>query len=90
MELTVLGMAIETRLLHCSKAVSPMEVKPPGTSTWPFASGVYRQPAATPPSASRSTAAESMCFTAAGLPASCARLVMFAARCARPADLEFG
>ena len=35
------------------KAKLPIEVTPAGTTTWPFASGVYRQPAATPPSASR-------------------------------------
>ena len=36
---------------------SLMEVTPSGTSTWPCASGVYRQPAATPPSASSSKVA---------------------------------
>ena len=30
-----------------------MEMTPAGTTAWPFASGVYSQYAATPPSASR-------------------------------------
>ena len=47
------GSAMETKEPQCSKALSPMEATPSGTATWPFASGVYRQPAAAPPSASR-------------------------------------
>ena len=45
--------AIEIKETQLEKASSSMEVTPSGTTTWPFASGVYRQPAVTPPSASR-------------------------------------
>ena len=37
--------------------ISPMEVTPPGTATWPFVSGVYRQPASAP-STSRTKSSE--------------------------------
>ena len=47
------GSAIETKESHCWKALLPMEVTPSGTTTCPSASGVYKQRAATPPSASR-------------------------------------
>ena len=54
------GRLIETKVSQPSKAESPMEVVPSGTVAWPFASGVYRQPAVTPPSASRTKVASLM------------------------------
>ena len=39
------GRPIETKAEQPSKAASPMEVMPWGTVAWPFASGVYKQPA---------------------------------------------
>lgn len=54
------GRPIETKVSQPSKAESPMEVMPSGTVAWPFASGVYRQPAVTPPSASRTKVASLM------------------------------
>ena len=53
MEMRLLGRATERRVVHLANANPPMVVTPLGTATWPFASGVYRQRAATPPSASR-------------------------------------
>ena len=47
------GSAIETKESNCWKALLPMEVTPSGTTACPSASGVYKQRAATPPSASR-------------------------------------
>ena len=47
------GSAIETKESHCWKVQLPMEVTPLGTTACPSASGVYKQRAATPPSASR-------------------------------------
>ena len=47
------GSAIEIKETQLSKALSPMEVTPSGTTACPLASGVYRQPAVTPPSTSR-------------------------------------
>ena len=44
MEVRPSESAIETKERHWSKALSPMEITPSGTATWPFASGVYRQP----------------------------------------------
>ena len=46
MEVTLSGRAIETRDQQLKKAWSPMEVTPPGTTTRPCVSGVYRQPPA--------------------------------------------
>ena len=46
------GSAIEIKETQLSKALSPMEVTPSGTTACPLASGVYRQPAVTPPSES--------------------------------------
>ena len=37
------GSAMETTEMQLKKASSPMEVTPAGTTTWPFASAVYRQ-----------------------------------------------
>lgn len=51
------GRPIETKVSQPSKAESTIEVMPSGTVAWPFASGVYRQPAVTPPSASRTKVA---------------------------------
>ena len=52
MDMRPSGRPIETKEQPL-KAVSPMEVTLLGTFTCPFASGVYRQPAAAPPSANR-------------------------------------
>jgi len=46
------GKRIDTREVQPKKPQSLIEVTPLGTSTWPCASGVYRQAAAAPPSAS--------------------------------------
>ena len=54
------GRPIETKASQPSKAESPMEVVPSGTVAWPFASGVNRQPAVTPPMASRTKVASLM------------------------------
>lgn len=43
MVVTLPGSAIETRLQQLLNAWLAMEVTPPGTSTWPCASGLYRQ-----------------------------------------------
>ena len=53
MDMRLSGSVTETKDLHWSNAWLPREVTPSGTTTWPFASGVYWQRAATPPSASR-------------------------------------
>ena len=45
MEVTDEGIVTETRELQLWKAFTPMEVTDEGMSTFPFASGVYRQPA---------------------------------------------
>ena len=58
MEMRPSGSVIETKEVQSAKALAPMEVTPSGTATWPFASGVYRQPAATPPSRSRTKSNE--------------------------------
>ena len=52
-EMRLSGSTMETKETHSRKAAKPMKVTPSGTTAWPFGSGVYRQPAATPPSASR-------------------------------------
>ena len=48
------GKSIDTREVQPKKPQSAIEVTPLGTTTWPCASGVYKQTAAAPPSASSS------------------------------------
>ena len=57
MEVRPSGKPIDTREVQPKKPQSLIEVTLLGTSTWPCASGVYRQPAAAPPSASSSKVA---------------------------------
>ena len=54
MEVRPAGRPIDTREVQPKKPQSLIAVTLLGTSTWPCASGVYRQPASTPPSASSS------------------------------------
>ena len=54
MEVRPSGKPIDTREVQPKKPQSLIEVTLLGTSTWPCASGVYRHPAAAPPSASSS------------------------------------
>ena len=48
------GRSIDTREVQPKKPQLAIEVTPLGTTTWPCASGVYKQTAAAPPSASSS------------------------------------
>ena len=57
MEVRPAGRPIDTREVQPKKPQSLIAVTLLGTSTWPCASGVYRQPASTPPSASSSKVA---------------------------------
>ena len=54
MEVRPAGRPIDTSEVQPKKPQSLIAVTLLGTSTWPCASGVYRQPASTPPSASSS------------------------------------
>ena len=56
------GSAIETKETHSRKAPEPMKVTLSGTATWPFASGVHQQRAATPPSRSRTKSNDASIF----------------------------
>ena len=60
MEVRLLGRTIEIREVHMKKVFLPMEVTPSGIITWPFASGVIRHSAATPPRAISSSTMGSM------------------------------